>query len=136
VITRIILYVLAGFALVILLRKLHCGAAVARQASLADGAFSHGAPLWLAGTFYEYDDSQFFRTDGAPEDVVAARRAGFMRLGQVFAERFAKTAGLTGEIAGGVSDLQFTSRYACRSNSSGYVRRPSRRAASSNPRPV
>jgi len=72
--------------------------------------------------FYEYDESQFFRTDGAPEDVVAARRAGFQRLSQMFAERFQKTAALTGEIAGGVSDLQFTSRYRVPFQFSSYVR--------------
>jgi glutamate-1-semialdehyde 2,1-aminomutase len=72
--------------------------------------------------FYEYDESQFFRTDGAPEDVVAARRAGFQRLSQMFAERFKKTAALTAEIAGGVSDLQFTSRYRVPFQFSSYVR--------------
>jgi len=40
----------------------------------------------------------------------------------VFAERFKKTAELTGEIAGGVSDLQFTSRYRVPFQFSGYVR--------------
>ena len=49
--------------------------------------------------FYEYDESQFFGSDGAPEDVAAARRAGFERLSRVFAERFQKTAALTGEFA-------------------------------------
>jgi glutamate-1-semialdehyde 2,1-aminomutase len=72
--------------------------------------------------FYEYDESQFFRTDGAPEEVVAARRAGFQRLSQMFAERFKKTAALTAEIAGGVSDLQFTSRYRVPFQFSSYVR--------------
>jgi len=73
--------------------------------------------------FYEYDESHFFRADGAPEEVAAARRAGFMRLAAVFAERFKKTAELTGEIADGVSDLQFTSRYRVPFQFSGFVRR-------------
>jgi hypothetical protein len=72
--------------------------------------------------FYEYDQSRFFSTDGAPENIVASRRAGFMRLSKEFAERFKKTADLTGEIAGGVSDLQFTSRYRVPFQFSGYVR--------------
>ena len=72
--------------------------------------------------FYEYDESRFFRTDGAPENIVAARRAGFEELSKLFAERFKKTAELTGEIAGGVSDLQFTSRYRVPFQFSGYVR--------------
>src|SRR5258705_1918991 len=73
--------------------------------------------------FYEYDESRFFGTDGAPENIVAVRRAGFMRLSKVFAERFKKTADLTDEMAGGVSDLQFTSRYRVPFQFSAYVRR-------------
>jgi glutamate-1-semialdehyde 2,1-aminomutase len=73
--------------------------------------------------FYEYDEAHFFRADGAPEEIAAARRAGFMRLAAVFAERFKKTAELTGEIADGVSDLQFTSRYRVPFQFSGFVRR-------------
>jgi len=73
--------------------------------------------------FYEYDESRFFQTDGAPENIVAARRAGFERLSKVFAERFKKTAERTDEIAGSVSDLQFTSRYRVPFQFSAYVRR-------------
>jgi glutamate-1-semialdehyde 2,1-aminomutase len=61
--------------------------------------------------FYEYDESYFFSADSAPDDVAAARRAGFTRLAGVFADRFRKTADLTRDLADGVSDLQFTSRY-------------------------
>jgi len=73
--------------------------------------------------FYEYGESQFFDTDGAPPDVAAARRAGFSRLAAVFAERFKKTAALTAEVAGSVSDLEFTSRYRVPFQFSGLVRR-------------
>ena len=73
--------------------------------------------------FYEYGESLFFRVDAAPDDIAAARRAGFMRLAALFAERFRKTAELTREIAGGVSDLQFTSRYRVPFQFSGFVRR-------------
>ncbi len=71
---------------------------------------------------YEYDESQFFRADAAPEEIAATRRAGFLRLAGVFAERFAKTAQFTGDIAGAVSDLQFTSRYRVPFQFSGFVR--------------
>ncbi len=30
--------------------------------------------------FYEYDERRFFRADDAPDEVAAAREAGFMRL--------------------------------------------------------
>ena len=61
--------------------------------------------------FYEYDEARFFECDGAPADVAAQRRAGFMRLSGLYGERFAKTRALTAEAAGGISDLQFTGAY-------------------------
>jgi glutamate-1-semialdehyde 2,1-aminomutase len=117
------LYVLAGFALVVLLRKLQLRLQLSRAKHRSLTGHSRMARRFASLVpFYEYDESQFFGTDGAPEDIVAARRAGFMRLSKVFAERFKKTAELTGEIAGGVSDLQFTSRYRVPFQFSGYVR--------------
>jgi glutamate-1-semialdehyde 2,1-aminomutase len=121
--TTIILYVLAGFVLVIGLRKLRLRLQLSRAKHRSLTGHSRMARRFASLVpFYEYDESQFFRTDGAPEDIVAARRAGFMRLSQVFAERFKKTAELTAEIAGGVSDLQFTSRYRVPFQFSAYVR--------------
>jgi glutamate-1-semialdehyde 2,1-aminomutase len=61
--------------------------------------------------FYEFDETQFFRADNAPEEVAGNRRAGFIRLAQLFQEHFAKTRQLTAEVKEGVSDLQFTSTY-------------------------
>src|SRR5689334_1515090 len=61
--------------------------------------------------FYEYGDEQFFRSDGAPDDVAAGRRAGFMRLASLYRERFAETARMTTEVEPGISDLQFTAAY-------------------------
>src|SRR5271169_4131151 len=72
--------------------------------------------------FYEYDESRFFHADAAPEIIAAARRAGFVRLAALFAERFKKTAELTAEIVGGVSDLQFTFRNRVPFQFSRYVR--------------
>lgn len=60
---------------------------------------------------YEYDETRFFSADDAPAEVAAARRAGFMQLAQLYAQRFAKGAALTREVAHSVSDLQFTARY-------------------------
>ena len=61
--------------------------------------------------FYEYDDGQFFCSDDAPAQVAEQRRAGFMRLGELFGQRFAKTRALTAEVEGSISDQQFTSAY-------------------------
>ena len=73
--------------------------------------------------FYEYGEipSSSAPTE-RPEDIAAARRAGFLRLAAIFAERFTKTAALTAEVAGSVSDLQFTSRYRVPFQFSGFVR--------------
>jgi glutamate-1-semialdehyde 2,1-aminomutase len=67
----------------------------------------------LAGLvpFYEYGPDRFFRADDAPDDVVTRRRAGFERLGGLYAQRFAKTLALTREAREGLSDLQFTGAY-------------------------
>jgi glutamate-1-semialdehyde 2,1-aminomutase len=61
--------------------------------------------------FYEYDDATFFRVDDAPENIAAMRRAAFTQLSELYGQRFAKSAQLTAEVASGISDLQFTSRY-------------------------
>jgi glutamate-1-semialdehyde 2,1-aminomutase len=61
--------------------------------------------------FYEFDETQFFRADSAPDEVAGKRRAGFIRLAQLYQEHFAKTRQLTAEVKEGVSDLQFTSTY-------------------------
>lgn len=59
----------------------------------------------------DYDDTRFFRCDGAPDDIVAKREQGFERLAGVFAERFPKSRALTAETRPGLSDLQFTGLY-------------------------
>src|SRR6202046_4594511 len=61
--------------------------------------------------FYEYSAARFFCADGAPPAIAAQRRAGFQMLSEVFATRFARSAGLTAEVAKSVSDMQFTARY-------------------------
>ena len=61
--------------------------------------------------YYEYDETQFFNADDAPAAVAAARRAGFMQLAQLYAQRFAKGTALAREVARSLSDLQFTMRY-------------------------
>jgi len=61
--------------------------------------------------FYEYDERQFFRADGAPAEVAARRRQAFMQLAALYAQRFPRSAALTRQVEGSVSDLQFTGRY-------------------------
>jgi len=107
-----ILYLLAAIGLVLILRKLQLRLqlSLAKHRSLT-GHARMSRRLASLVPFYEYDEGHFFRADDAPPEVAATRRAGFMRLSATFAERFPVTAARTAELAGAISDLQFTSRY-------------------------
>jgi glutamate-1-semialdehyde 2,1-aminomutase len=73
--------------------------------------------------YYQYGESEIFRVDGAPETVVAARRADFARLAAAFAERQPQTLRLTAEATALISDLQFTEAYRVPFQFSRFVRR-------------
>jgi glutamate-1-semialdehyde 2,1-aminomutase len=60
---------------------------------------------------YTYDDAQFFASDGAPPDVQARRRSGFMKLARTLATRHPQSVELTRRTHAALSDLQFTSAY-------------------------
>src|SRR5262245_33210040 len=68
---------------------------------------------WVAKQvpFYDYDEARFFSTDDAPADIAVRRRAGFLRLAELYRQRFPKTVRLTDDVRDGVSDLQFTAAY-------------------------
>ncbi len=72
--------------------------------------------------FYEYDDGQFFCSDGAPAEIAAQRRAGFARLSSLYKTRFAETIKRTAEASETISDLQFTDAYRVPFQYSRYVR--------------
>jgi glutamate-1-semialdehyde 2,1-aminomutase len=61
--------------------------------------------------YYEYDATRFFRSDDAPAEVAARRRAGFARLADLYRTRFARTTAQTTEVKDAISDLQFTDAY-------------------------
>ena len=107
-----ILYLLAALGLIFILRKLQLRLqlSLAKHRSLT-GHARMSRRLASLVPFYEYDEDHFFRADDAPPEVAASRREGFMRLSATFTERFAVTAARTAELAGAISDLQFTSRY-------------------------
>jgi glutamate-1-semialdehyde 2,1-aminomutase len=73
--------------------------------------------------FYEYDEAQIFRVDGAPPEVEAKRRGAFQRLAARCAERYAKGLALSREAGPLLSDLQFTAAYRVPFQFSRYVRR-------------
>jgi glutamate-1-semialdehyde 2,1-aminomutase len=108
----IILYLLAASVVVVALLKLQqrLRLSFAKHRSLTGHARMARRFAALV-PFYEYGEDRIFRADGAPEEVAATRREGFMRLSGLFAQRFAVTAARTSELASSISDLQFTSRY-------------------------
>jgi glutamate-1-semialdehyde 2,1-aminomutase len=115
---------LAGLVLALLLRKVYVRLqlSLAKHRSLAGHSrMARRFASWVP--FYEYGESRFFGVDSAPAEVVAARRAGFMRLAAAFAARFKNSIEQTAALAGSVSDLDFTSRYRVPFQFSSYVRR-------------
>jgi len=60
---------------------------------------------------YDYDETTFFRADDAPPEIEGRRRAGFERLAELYAQRYAAGAALTRQVSGSISDVQFTARY-------------------------
>ena len=71
---------------------------------------------------YAYGEDSFYRSDDAPPEIEARRRAGFGRLSVLFHNRFPCTLALTAEAKEGLSDLQFTSAYRVPFQYSGHVR--------------
>jgi glutamate-1-semialdehyde 2,1-aminomutase len=105
-------YVIGALLSLLVLRKaqLRLMLSRAKHPSLA-GHARLGRLLARLIPYYEYDETQFFSADDAPAEIVAARRAAFERLADLYAQRFPRGAALTREVASAVSDLQFTARY-------------------------
>ncbi len=115
---------MGGLLLAFLLRKIYLRLqlSLAKHRSLAGHSrMARRFASWVP--FYEYGDSNFFGVDAAPAPIAAARRAGFMRLAALFAGRFRRGIERTAELAGSVSDLEFTSRYRVPFQFSGFVRK-------------
>jgi glutamate-1-semialdehyde 2,1-aminomutase len=122
--TTLALYVLGAGALTTSLVKLKGRLALSRAKHRSLTGHARMARRIAAMVpFYEYDERRFFRADDAPDDVAAARKAGFMRLSALFAERYTETLRLTDALRDGVSDLQFTDIYRVPFQFSGVVRR-------------
>jgi glutamate-1-semialdehyde 2,1-aminomutase len=116
-------YILGAIVLLIVLRKVQLRLQLSRAKHRSLAGHARWSRRFAAQVpFYEYTESEFFTADCAPEEVVGSRRAGFMRLAALFAQRHEKTAQLTANIQSGVSDLQFTSRYRVPFQFSSFVR--------------
>jgi glutamate-1-semialdehyde 2,1-aminomutase len=118
-----VFYILAAILLLAALRKAQLRLQLSRAKHRSLAGHSRWSRRFAALVpFYEYAESEFFAADAAPAEVTATRRAGFMRLAALFAQRYEKTASLTAHIQSGVSDLQFTSRYRVPFQFSSFVR--------------
>ena len=117
------LLLLAGLALILLLRKLFIRLQLSRAKHRSLAGHSRMARRFAGWVpFYEYDESDFFGVDSPPADISSMRRGAFMRLSGDFATRFPKGAQLAAELSGQVSDLEFTSRYRVPFQFGGFVR--------------
>jgi glutamate-1-semialdehyde 2,1-aminomutase len=101
---------LGALALSLPLAKRRLELSQAKHPSLTGHArMARRVASWLPG--YRYDEERFFASDGAPESVVAQRRAALARLAQLYQQRYARSLALSAEAAEGLPDLQFTGSY-------------------------
>ncbi len=61
--------------------------------------------------YFEYDEAQFFCSDGAPGPVSQQRRQAMLRLKQDFNQRMAKGIAFNHAVADSISDVSFTNLY-------------------------
>lgn len=101
---------LAAAAVVLPLARRRLQLSQAKHPSLSGHSrMARRVASWLPG--YGYDDERFFASDGAPQQVVAQRRAALARLAQDFSERYAKSLAFSADVADSLPDLAFTGRY-------------------------
>jgi len=72
--------------------------------------------------FYEYNEKQFFNSDGAPVEVAQQRQLGFARLKQHFDTKSPKSIAMTQELEPSISDVLFTNAYRVPFQYRNYVR--------------
>jgi glutamate-1-semialdehyde 2,1-aminomutase len=72
--------------------------------------------------FYEYNEKQFFNSDGAPVEVAQQRQLGFAHLKQHFDTKSPKSIAMTQELEPSISDVLFTNAYRVPFQYRNYVR--------------
>ncbi len=60
---------------------------------------------------YQYEEAEALAVDGAPVDVTARRKAALDQLTVEFQKRYARSAALSADMEGSISDLRFVSAY-------------------------
>ena len=61
--------------------------------------------------YFEYDEAQFFCSDGAPKEVSQQRRQAILKLKQDFSQRMQKGIEFNHAVADSISDVSFTNLY-------------------------
>ncbi len=61
--------------------------------------------------FYEYEEAQFYSSDGAPENIQLIRKNGFERLAQHIRERTPASLAMNEALEDSISDIRFTNAY-------------------------
>ncbi|HVR62039.1 MAG TPA: aminotransferase class III-fold pyridoxal phosphate-dependent enzyme [Polyangia bacterium] len=109
---HIVWYALGAVGLWVVLRKLSLRLQLSRakHPSLRGHARISRVAARLV-RFYEYDDARYFSADDAPVEIAERRRAGFLRLGELFQQRFARSIRATADIEHDIPDVPFTSSY-------------------------
>lgn len=106
------LYALYTAAALVLLRKLQ----VRLRLSRAKHPSLHGHAkmsrlMARLVPFYEYDESRFFNSDGAPADVAQRRQTGFAHLQLRFNAKAPQSIAQTQALENSISDVMFTNAY-------------------------
>src|SRR5262249_38283215 len=63
-----------------------------------------------------------FRSDAAPVEIAERRRAGFLRLAELYRHKFPRSVAMTAQAEEAISDQQFTARYRIPFQYSQYLR--------------
>jgi glutamate-1-semialdehyde 2,1-aminomutase len=107
--TTLVMWILGGVALTACLVKLRSLLLLLK--AMPRSLRNHAPVARLLASlipYYDYGPGGIFCSDDAPVEVAERRRAGFMRLAELYQNRFAKTNRATDEVRADVSDLQFT----------------------------
>jgi glutamate-1-semialdehyde 2,1-aminomutase len=112
VIETISLYALGSVAaaVAVLKTKMRLELSVAKHRSLA-GHPRMARRVAALLPHYDYSAEQFFAVDGAPDEVIALRKAGYGQLSHAYKQRYAMSVQHSEDIEPSISDLQFINGY-------------------------
>lgn len=110
--TDLLLYFAAFVAVLVVLKKIHTRLQLskAKHPSLR-GHSKMSKRVAKLIPFYEYDKTQFFKSDGAPNAIARQRCSGFESLASKFKEKAPQSAEIMEELETSISDVLFINSY-------------------------